>query len=38
MVSPGDLVLLLGAGDIYLAAPQLLSSLEVRFNPAAQSA
>lgn len=37
-VAPGDLVLLLGAGDVYLVAQPLLGALESRFNPAAQSA
>lgn len=34
----GDIVLLLGAGDIYQVAQPLLQRLEIRFNPASQSA
>ncbi|MEB3198731.1 MAG: UDP-N-acetylmuramate--L-alanine ligase [Candidatus Sericytochromatia bacterium] len=36
--NPGDLVLLLGAGDIHLVAQPLLSRLEDRFDPAARTA
>lgn len=38
IAAPGDLILLLGAGDVYQVAQPLLQRLEIRFNPASQSA
>lgn len=38
VVAPGDLVLLLGAGDIHLVAQPLLQALEARLNLSAQTA
>ena len=38
LAAPGDLVLLLGAGDIHLVAQPLLAALEARLNLSAQTA